>query len=277
MKKIIFGITGLTLGGAERVLVDIANKLVLKYDVTIFTIYAGGELEKELDQRVHIISLFDFKYNSMGKFKKRIIPIRVLLEKKKIFKNFIYWTQSTSSVKLGITTDTGVTKSMNYFTSDYSYYSNQHDFSVNMGYSEENVTSVTVTFQKIGVYSYDDIQIVCQPMDSYTDEINTLKENVLTDVELGNNKVTGQITLDRNKYLCLTIPYSKGWKVYVDGERQKLYNANGQYMAVYLTSGTHNVTLKYSTPLLKEGALVSLAGVAIFAMQLVINKRKKRE
>ena len=68
-----------------------------------------------------------------------------------------------------------------------------------------------------------------------------------------------------------------GWKVYVDGERQKLYNANGQYMAVYLTSGTHNVTLKYSTPLLKEGALVSLAGVAIFAMQLVINKRKKRE
>lgn len=80
------------------------------------------------------------------------------------------------------------------------------------------MTSVTVTFQKIGVYSYDDIQIVCQPMDGYTDEINALKENVLTDVELGNNKVTGQITLDRNKYLCLTIPYSKGWKVYVDGE-----------------------------------------------------------
>lgn len=89
MKKIIFGITGLTLGGAERVLVDIANKLVLKYDVTIFTIYAGGELEKELNQRVHIISLFDFKYNSMGKFKKRIIPIRVLLEKKKIFKKYV--------------------------------------------------------------------------------------------------------------------------------------------------------------------------------------------
>ena len=27
MKKILFGITGLTLGGAERVLVDIANNL----------------------------------------------------------------------------------------------------------------------------------------------------------------------------------------------------------------------------------------------------------
>ncbi len=198
-------------------------------------------------------------------------------EKKKIFKSFVYWTQSTSSVKLELATDTGVSKSMNYFTADYSYYSNQHDFSVNMGYSEESVTSVTVTFPKIGVYSYDDIQIICQPMESYTDEINALKENVLTDVELKTNAVTGQISLERDKYLCLTIPYSKGWKVYVDGERQKLYNANGQYMAVYLTCGTHDITLKYSTPLLKEGAVVSLVGVVLFAMQIVINIRKMRK
>ena len=46
MKKILFGITSLTLGGAERVLVDLANKLCEKYEITIFTIYANGELEK---------------------------------------------------------------------------------------------------------------------------------------------------------------------------------------------------------------------------------------
>ena len=40
MKKILFGITSLSLGGAERVLVDIANSLCKKYDITIFTIYA---------------------------------------------------------------------------------------------------------------------------------------------------------------------------------------------------------------------------------------------
>lgn len=89
MKKIIFGITGLTLGGAERVLVDVANKLIAKYDVTIFTIYAGGELEKELDSKIKLISLFNFKYNDMGKLKKKLIPIKVLLEKKKIFKKYV--------------------------------------------------------------------------------------------------------------------------------------------------------------------------------------------
>lgn len=44
MKKILFGITGLTLGGAERVLVDIANRLCNEYDITIFTIYAGRRI-----------------------------------------------------------------------------------------------------------------------------------------------------------------------------------------------------------------------------------------
>lgn len=89
MEKIIFGITGLTLGGAERVLVDIANKLVEKYDITIFTIYANGELEKELDSRIHRTSLYDFKYTELKGLKKRIIPLKVLLNKKSIFKKYI--------------------------------------------------------------------------------------------------------------------------------------------------------------------------------------------
>ena len=38
MEKIVFGITGLTLGGAERVLVDLANELSKNYEITIFTI-----------------------------------------------------------------------------------------------------------------------------------------------------------------------------------------------------------------------------------------------
>ena len=89
MKKIIFGITGLTLGGAERVLVDIANRLIEKYDVTIFTIYNKGELEKELDSKVHLISLFDFRYKDLFSFKRKLIPLKVLLNKKKIFNKYI--------------------------------------------------------------------------------------------------------------------------------------------------------------------------------------------
>ena len=58
MKKIVFGITSLTLGGAERVLVDIANKLKDEYDITIFTLYGKGVFQDELDKKIKIINLF---------------------------------------------------------------------------------------------------------------------------------------------------------------------------------------------------------------------------
>ncbi len=89
MDKVIFGITGLTLGGAERVLVDIVNRLVDKYDITIFTIYANGELESELDKRIHLNSLYNFSYNSLGGLKKKLIPLKVLLMQRKIFRENI--------------------------------------------------------------------------------------------------------------------------------------------------------------------------------------------
>ena len=76
MKKLLFGITGLTLGGAERVLIDIANKLCEKYDITIFTIYSGGELEKQLSKKVKLKSLYNTSYASLRKNTKKISSIK---------------------------------------------------------------------------------------------------------------------------------------------------------------------------------------------------------
>ncbi len=90
MKKILFGITGLTLGGAERVLVDIANNLCDKYDITIFTIYAKGELEKQLKPQVKLKSLYKEQYKNLPKFERKYIaPLRVLLFKNQIYKKYI--------------------------------------------------------------------------------------------------------------------------------------------------------------------------------------------
>ena len=90
MEKILFGITGLTLGGAERVLVDIANNLCDKYEITIFTIYAKGELEKQLKPQVKLKSLYKEQYKNLPEFKRKYIaPLRVLLFKNQIYKKYI--------------------------------------------------------------------------------------------------------------------------------------------------------------------------------------------
>ena len=89
MKKIVFGITNLNLGGAERVLVDLANKLSEKYDITIFTIYAKGEFEKALAPKVKLVNMYDFKFEDLSKINRILLPLKILLTSKCIYNKHI--------------------------------------------------------------------------------------------------------------------------------------------------------------------------------------------
>lgn len=89
MKKIVFGITSLGIGGAERVLVDIVNRLKDEYDITIFTLYKGGAFENGLDKKIKLISLYDIPYEDMNNFIKKTIPLYVLIFGKHIFNKYI--------------------------------------------------------------------------------------------------------------------------------------------------------------------------------------------
>ena len=89
MKKVLFGITSLGFGGAERVLVDITNRLSNEYEITIFTIYSNGEMEKQLNKNVNLKSLINKKYEDLSKLEKIIIPIKIMLFKNNIYKKRI--------------------------------------------------------------------------------------------------------------------------------------------------------------------------------------------
>lgn len=89
MKKLLFGITSLTIGGAERVLVDLANELCEKYEITIFTIYPNGEFEKNLSTKIKLKSLYNMQYKELSKLQKILIPLRVWIQQKSIYKKHI--------------------------------------------------------------------------------------------------------------------------------------------------------------------------------------------
>lgn len=86
MKKILFGITSLTLGGAERVLVDIANKLAETYEITIFTLYAGGELEASLNPKIKRKTVYNTGYTELSSIEKKKISLKLLFKKKQLYK-----------------------------------------------------------------------------------------------------------------------------------------------------------------------------------------------
>lgn len=89
MKKILFGITSLTLGGAERVLVDMVNELAKEYEIKLFTIYPKGELERELEHNIERKSMCKKARKEMTKVERLWVSFRLLFCKKAIYKRFI--------------------------------------------------------------------------------------------------------------------------------------------------------------------------------------------
>ncbi len=83
-----------------------------------------------------------------------------------------------------------------------------------------------------------------------------------------DNEVTGSIQLDKKKLLCLTIPYSSGWKIYVDGKKTELKKVNYMYSGLFLDKGEHNIRLQYCTPGIKTG--LTLSGVGIFILLIIM-------
>ncbi len=147
----------------------------------------------------------------------------------------------------------------------WNWYCGRENYLFNLGYRSKACDSCRIAFSKRGTYRMEDIEIYVQPMKQYAKRVQALKENVLGNVICSTNRVCGRITLEREKLVCFSIPYSKGWTAKIDGEKAEILKCNTMYMAVNAKKGTHTIELVYETPYLKMGGCVSLLGLALFA------------
>ena len=61
--------------------------------------------------------------------------------------------------------------------------------------------SLTLTFQNTGVYSYDDLKVVCQPVTKVDEQVKKLGEESLQDVKVEDHELTGKISVSNRKHL----------------------------------------------------------------------------
>ena len=103
------------------------------------------------------------------------------------------------------------------------------------------------------------------PMAGFEARIDALGEQSLTDVQFDINRVTGRAELTKDGVMAFSIPYSKGWKVYVDGQESKALQVNIGWLGTYLTGGSHEIRLQYTTPGAVPGRWIALLSWVIFA------------
>ena len=79
------------------------------------------------------------------------------------------------------------------------------------------------------------------------------------------NKISINTSLKEKQFVRFSMPYSKGWKIFIDGKKAKSYRCDIAFIGTFVDSGNHSMVLKYSTPFLNIGLAVSLLGLIILA------------
>lgn len=161
-------------------------------------------------------------------------------------------------------------------TSKNNFYNGRHNFMNQVGYSEKPITRIKLTFTEKGSYKYDDLSIYFQPVEKLDDYAAMRSSDKVEDLTIGVNEASCRVNLDEPKALLFSLPYSEGWSARVDGREAELKQANTMFMAVELDAGEHEIELYYTTPYIKLGALLSIAGVVILIAVIVVDKKKKR-
>lgn len=151
------------------------------------------------------------------------------------------------------------------------YYIGENDFLVKVSVPKNG--RVEIGFTKQAELSLDSIQVFWYDMNEFPSQVVELEKEHLENLNVENGKITGSINVVSDKVLFLSIPYSSGWKARVDGSPVKIQCANIGFMAIPLEAGEHFVELVYITPGMREGIMLSILGIVLFAVLLIGNQK----
>ena len=94
----------------------------------------------------------------------------------------------------------------------------------------------------------------------------------ITEFEDGHIKLN--TTVDYEKTLFLSIPYNEGWSATDNGEPIEILKDN-YFILIPLEKGEHNIELRYSTPFLGVGFIIS--GMSLMALYAIYKYKKNFE
>ena len=153
-------------------------------------------------------------------------------------------------------------------------YGGKHNWLLNLGYINQPINEIVITFNKAGNYILKNLFIYSKSGADIESAINNF-HSVVKDMEVSTNKISADIILPFNQYLYFSVPYSKGWRAYVNGKKTDLLEANDAFMAIQLEKGEYHIELYYRTSGLLLGAIISFFSLGILVILIVFDKYRK--
>lgn len=123
-------------------------------------------------------------------------------------------------------------------------------------------------------YKNNDIYIYTYNADKLYDFYKALYNDSFKISEVKSGYIKGKIETDKDTELFTSIPYDKGWTVYVDGKKVKVGKNFSALIKFEVCKGNHIVEMKYTSPGRISGMIITVVGVLGFILTIFIRKTK---
>lgn len=131
---------------------------------------------------------------------------------------------------------------------------------------------------------YDDnFMVVTYDKNSLVNSLTSLQEDMLENIKIDGNKMSGYIDSSKDGILFLSIPYEDNFKIYIDNKEVEYFSLlDNSFIGLNINKGIHNIEVVYVDTNFKWYIVCSVLsifisiGVCSYVNKIIV-KRKKEE
>lgn len=109
-------------------------------------------------------------------------------------------------------------------------------------------------------------------------ELKKVKEEItevlISKEEFKKGNINTKVTTEKDGYLYLSIPYDKGFEIYLNEQEVQYELVDKAFIGIKLEKGTYDIKIRYNAPLLGVGKAFSCLGIGIFIGNYLLESRK---
>lgn len=148
---------------------------------------------------------------------------------------------------------------------------------VNAGYSSDRQHAVALRFEEAGVYKFSSVRLTAEKIDWINETVSAHQANAAANVDYSGNHLNCTYEAQKDGYLFIRVPYSRGWSAEVNGEKAGVLRANIGFMAIRVHSGKNEIRLNYCNASLPAGAALTAGGVCESTVFCVYDARRRKK
>lgn len=145
-----------------------------------------------------------------------------------------------------------------------------------MGNGQEgSVSTVRITSSEKHKTGNFKLMVYALSEDTFKKAYSALADEQLEITEFSDTKIHGSIEAKEDGIMFLSIPYEKGWSVYIDGKKAETFKLLQAMIGVNVSKGSHDIRIEYTPEGFTLGVTITFVYIVLILVIMAAERRRK--